>query len=150
MMFKTHLAIGIFAIILFLPIVSDVFIFVPIALAASVLPDIDTNFSKVGKSKPAKVVQVFTEHRGFLHSLTICILISLLLAVFLPVAAFGFFLGYSLHLISDSFTKMGITPFWPYSKKAQGFISTGGVTEKTIFVIFVFIDIIAFAVLMLK
>ena len=88
--------------------------------------------------KISKVAQVFTSHRGFIHSLTFCLLISILLAVFIPILAIGFFLGFSLHLLADSFTKMGITPFWPYSRKAQGVLNTGGVVEKGIFFIFIF------------
>ena len=54
----------------------------------------------------------------------------------------GFFLGYSLHLLADSFTKAGITPFWPYSRIAKGHLITGGVVEKGIFFMFVFLDIL--------
>ena len=146
MQFKTHLAIGIFAIILFFPLVNNGFVFVIITLIATVLPDIDTPFSKVGKYKFSKLTQVFTVHRGFIHSLTFCFLVSVVLAVFLPVLAFGFFLGYSIHLISDSFTKSGITPFWPYSRKAHGLITTGGVTERAVFFVFVILDIVLLGV----
>ncbi len=141
MLFKTHLAIGIFAIILFSPLVKDPTTFSIIVLIASLIPDIDTAFSKVGRNIPAKVVQVFTEHRGVLHSLTFCFLITLVISFFLPKLAFGFFLGYGLHLIADSFTKMGITPFWPYSKVAKGLLPVGGVIERGIFFTFALIDI---------
>jgi membrane-bound metal-dependent hydrolase YbcI (DUF457 family) len=44
-----------------------------------------------------------------------------------PVIALGFFLGYGLHLFADSFTKEGITPFYPFSRmKSSGGITTGG------------------------
>ena len=141
MLFKTHIAIGVFAAILFIPLVSNPWSFVLVTLIASVIPDIDTAFSKVGRNMPAKVVQVFTIHRGMVHSLTICVLLSLIISVFVPRLAFGFFLGYSIHLLADSFSKMGITPFWPYSRVAKGMLPVGGVVERGIFFTFVVIDL---------
>ena len=141
MLFKTHIAIGLFAAILFVPLVSNPWSFVLITLIASVIPDIDTPFSKFGRNMPAKVVQVFTTHRGMVHSLTICVLLSLIISVFVPILAFGFFVGYSLHLLADSFSKMGVTPFWPYSRVAKGMLPVGGVVEKGIFFTFVVIDL---------
>jgi len=142
MQLKTHLAITVFAIILFFPIVNNPVLFAIVALFATFIPDMDTPFTKIGNKKISKVAQVFTSHRGFIHSLTFCLLISILLAVFIPILAFSFFLGFSLHLLADSFTKMGITPFWPYSRKAQGVLNTGGVVEKGIFFIFIFLDLL--------
>ena len=141
MLFKTHIAIGLFAAILFIPLVSNPWSFVLITLIASVIPDVDTAFSKVGRNMPAKVVQIFTTHRGMVHSLTICVLLSLIISVFVPILAFGFFVGYSLHLLADSFSKMGVTPFWPYSRVAKGMLPVGGVVEKGIFFTFVVIDL---------
>jgi inner membrane protein len=140
MLFKTHIAIGIFAIILFLPLVSNHLGFAIITLIASALPDIDTPFSKFGRNKASKTLQVFTEHRGMFHSITICLLLTLILSFFIPKLAFGFFLGYSMHLLADGFTKAGITPFWPYSRKAKGMLKVGGVAEKGIFFTFVVVD----------
>ena len=114
MLFKTHIAIAIFAIILFSPLVNNPLSFAIVALIATALPDADSPFSKAGRSIPGKVVQSVTKHRGMLHSLTFCLIVAIILSVFMPSLAFGFFLGYSVHLIADSFTKMGITPFWPY------------------------------------
>ena len=142
MLARTHLVIGIFGIILFWPLVNAPIPFAVVVLIASLFPDIDNAFSRVGKNIPAKLVQVVTEHRGFIHSLTFCVLISVILSVFVPILAFGFFLGYSLHLLTDSFTRMGITPFWPYSRIAKGHLITGGVVEKGIFFMFVFLDIL--------
>ncbi|MEA3329389.1 MAG: metal-dependent hydrolase [Nanoarchaeota archaeon] len=150
MKLKTHLAIGIFAMLLFLPIVNSQILFSVMVIVGSLLPDIDTPFSSVGKYKLAKVTQVLTRHRGALHSLTFCFLGSLALAVFVPVLAFGFFLGYSLHLITDSFTKMGVSPFWPYKKSARGVLVTGGMSEKVIFIVFVIIDFVLAGVMLFR
>lgn len=140
MLIRTHLAISIFAIVLFFPLVANPITFVFITLLATMIPDIDTPFSKLGKYAPAKLIQIFTEHRGAIHSLTICFIISLVFAVFMPLLAFGFFLGYSLHLMADSFTKTGIAPFWPLQKKSAGFFITGGNVEKGILAVFILVD----------
>ena len=135
------MVIGVFAVILFFPLVNTPLPFVAITIFASLAPDIDTAFSKVGRNVPAKVIQVFTEHRGMLHSLTLCTILSLIIAFFIPVLAFGFFLGYGLHLLTDSFTKQGIAVFWPYSKLAKGVLPVGGIVEKGIFFTFTLVDI---------
>ncbi len=142
MLFRTHLAIGIFAVILFFPLVNYPIHFAIMAIIASLLPDIDSGFSMIGRNKPAKLVQILTKHRGILHSLTFCLAVSLIFAFFAPVYSFGFFLGYSLHLLADSFTKLGITPFWPYKGIANGVINSGGVVERGIFFVFIIVDVL--------
>lgn len=147
MMLRTHLAIVILFIILFLPHVSSKFLFVVIALLATVVPDIDTGFSTIGSKGIFRIVQVFVKHRGFFHSLTFCIFVSIILAFFLPVLSLGFFLGYSIHLFADSFTKEGITPFWPYKKISSWHFKTGGRVETTLFVIFLLLDLLLFVLM---
>lgn len=142
MMLRTHLALTILVVLLFLPHVSHQFWFVLIALIATLVPDIDTGYSTVGKMKGFRILQFFARHRGIFHSLTFCILISLLLALFWPVASLGFFLGYSLHLFMDSFTKEGIMPFWPYKRISSGILKTGSLTETTMFIILIIIDLL--------
>ena len=142
MLLKTHLAISAFAIILFFSLVKSPLIFLIMCIFGTILPDMDTPFSGTGKVKIARLFQIFVRHRGVIHSLTFGFALSLILAIFFPITAFGFFLGYSLHLITDGFTKEGIMPFWPYSKKASGKITTGGVVEKGVFFVFVIADVI--------
>jgi len=147
MMLRTHLAIVILFIILFLPHVSSKFLFVIIALLATIVPDIDTGFSTIGKYKVLRILQVFVKHRGFFHSLTFCILISIIFAFFLPVLSFGFFLGYAIHLFADSFTQEGITPFWPYKKVSSWHFRTGGRVETTLFIFFLLLDLLLFVLM---
>ena len=144
MLLRTHLAVIIAAVILFFPHIAGInnkIIFIFIALIATMLPDIDTGFSTLGKMKGFRFLQFFVRHRGFIHSFTFAILISLILAIFWPVASLGFFLGYGLHLFIDGFTIEGIQPFWPYSKKSFWRLKTGSLFETTLFISFVFIDI---------
>lgn len=149
MLLRTHLALTILVILLFLPHVSYPFWFIFITLIAALLPDIDTGYSTIGKMKGFWLLQFFVRHRGVLHSLTFCILISLIIALFLPVLSLGFFLGYSIHLFVDSFTKEGIMPFWPYRGISSWHFKTGSLTETTFFIILLVLDLI-FAIIVLK
>lgn len=149
MLMRTHIALAVFFILLFLPHVGSKFVFVGVALIASVLPDMDTGFSTLGRLKGLRLLHLFVRHRGFIHSITFCVAISLIFAVFLPVIALPFFLGYSIHLFADSFTLEGIMPFWPYRKKSLWRFKTGSLMETSMFVFLVFIDVFL-AVLFVK
>jgi len=112
-----------------------------VTLIATLLPDIDTGFSTIGKFKGFSFLQFFVKHRGPFHSFTFCIIVSFLLAFFLPSASLAFFMGYGIHLFVDSFTMEGIIPFWPYKKKSNWRLKTGSLVETSIFLAFVLIDI---------
>ena len=142
MMGKTHLAIGIFAAVFFLPHVNNKLAFIPMVLIASLLPDIDSGFSTLGKKGVFRPIQWMSKHRGIFHTFTLCILISLALSLYLPVLAFGFFLGYSLHLLADSWTVEGIKPFWPLKGELKGKVRVGGTVEQAVFMVFVILDLI--------
>lgn len=142
MLIRTHLAIVVFAIILFISQVSNKLLFIFVALIATMLPDIDTAFSTLGKHKSFRFLQFFVRHRGLIHSFTFCIVVSLLLAFFVPTVSLAFFLGYGLHLFIDSFTIGGIQPFWPYKKRSSWKLKTGSFVESSLFLFFVLADII--------
>jgi membrane-bound metal-dependent hydrolase YbcI (DUF457 family) len=148
MLIRTHLAIVIFAMLLFIQHVNHQILFVFVTLIATLLPDVDSAFSTLGKGKAFRIIQFFVAHRGPIHSFSFCVVISVLLALFVPILSFGFFLGYGVHLFVDSFTKEGIVPFWPYPKKSSGPLKTGGLMESSIFLIFVLIDIVFAGILL--
>lgn len=137
---KTHLLIGLFVAIYFLPYSNNKLIFFPIVLIASLIPDIDTVFFSKKNYKLLKPLKS-ESYKNFMHSYTICIILAVLLAFYYPVFAFPFFLGYSFHLFFDSLTVMGTNPFWPFKVKSRGPIVPGGKIEKTINVILVFLCI---------
>ncbi|MCX8158921.1 MAG: metal-dependent hydrolase [Candidatus Pacearchaeota archaeon] len=141
---RTHLAIAIGLMLYFLPIVNNKLAFVSVILVASLLPDIDTSGSYFGQRWYWRPVQWVTKHRGVLHSMTICIFISLIFALFIPILAFPFFLGYSSHLIGDALTQDGIMPFWPLKKEAKWIFRTGGKREMVLFLIVLGIDVLLF------
>jgi inner membrane protein len=141
MLKRTHLAVAFANGFYFLPYVSNKILFFPVVLLATLLPDIDTAFSSAGRHGIFRPVQWVFTHRGVIHSYTLAIFLSLLLAFFYPILAFPFFLGYSFHLFLDAFTVRGIQPFWPFKKRAEGMIRTGGAVENAIFVVVLIVDI---------
>ncbi len=132
MLLKTHYLITLFFILLFIPAVEHKIIFVVVALIATQLPDVDARYSKLGSKKIARILQWFTKHRGMIHSFTFLLSLTIILVLIFPIAGFGFFLGYGLHLLADSFTPDGIRPFYPSKKTSSWKIRTGGKIEKVI------------------
>jgi len=116
-------------------------------LIATIIPDLDSGYSSFGRHSIFSPLQFFVKHRGIIHSFTTAVLFSVLIAFWWPVASFGFFLGYSVHLLTDSFTREGIQPFWPFKIKSSGPIATGGRIEESLFLSLIFIDIILFFIL---
>ena len=141
-MLRTHLAFCILLILIFLPSVSAKFLFIFSALIATLIPDIDTGYSTIGKMKGFRFLQFFARHRGVFHSLTFGIAVSIILAFFLPILSLGFFIGYASHIFLDSFTREGITPFWPYNKISSGIFKTGTLTETTMFIFLLLFDLV--------
>lgn len=147
MFIKTHLTITIFGILVLINLVNgfeNKFIFIFVALIATFIPDVDTKFSKLGKRKVFRPLQFFFSHRGPIHSFSFLILICVLLFFWKPVIAFGFLIGYGLHLFADCFTKIGIYPFWPLKRRCKGFVKTGGRIETFIFALFLVLDLVLF------
>jgi len=133
--------IGVTAILLLFPYVLNKWVFVPIVLVASLLPDIDSMNSYFGKHFIFRPIQWFVKHRGMLHSLTFCLIITLIFALFLPVLALSFFIGYGLHLFGDSLTIEGIRPWWPNKNVLKGSIRTNGEIEKWVFYVLILVSL---------
>ncbi len=136
MLIRTHLLITLFFVFLFFELAENKFIFLSVALIATLIPDIDTKFSKLGKKKVLRPLQFFVSHRGFFHSFVFLGLIILLFSLFLPNLIIPFLLGFGLHLLADSLTIRGIQPFYPFKLRLRGIIKTGGRIETVIFVLF--------------
>jgi len=150
MLNKTHLVITVFFILLFLPLINYKISFVIIALIATLIPDFDTKFSSTGKNFLLRPFQFFLKHRDILHSFTFAILLTLFFVLFFPILAFGFFVGYVSHLVADSFTILGIKPFYPFKKIINGKIQTGGKIESVIFGVFVIVDLAMLVVYLMR
>ena len=142
MIIRTHIALVILILLGFIPNVTHQFLFIGVAIVATMLPDIDTAFSKLGQYKIFRFLQFFVKHRGLMHSFSFAVVLAIILSFLYPPLALPFFLGYSIHLFADSFTKEGIEPFWPWRKKARGVLRTGSYPETVLFVSLVLADIL--------
>src|SRR6056297_3526533 len=126
MLFRTHLAISVFAILVLISSIEGKLLFVVATLIFTAIPDIDSPNSKWGRLKIFRPLQFFVKHRGLFHSFSFLILVSLFFLLLIPKLVLPFFLAYSLHLFADSFTKKGITLFYPFKKKLCGNVKSGG------------------------
>jgi membrane-bound metal-dependent hydrolase YbcI (DUF457 family) len=81
------------------------FIYVPLMVIGSLLPDIDTPFSRLGKYNPFAVKM---KHRGFMHSIYGAGIIGVIATIIHPIVGIFITAGYIGHLIADSLTPAGV------------------------------------------
>jgi len=146
MLKRTHLAIGLAIGLYFLPYVNNQLLFIPIIIISSLLPDLDSANSYLGRKRFLRPLSMILKHRGILHTYTFCILISIILAMYYPIYALPFFLGYSFHLLADSFTTNGIRPFWPLKYVSTGVVNTGGKIDNALFYTFLIINAVLISI----
>jgi len=140
MLFKTHLIVSILISLILLYFNLNL-VFVIIFIIASLLPDIDSPASKIGRK--VKILNYLFSHRGFFHSLFALLIFSVILSFIDYLLALAFFSGYFLHLLLDSFTRQGIFLFYPFStKKSKGRIRVGSFLETIVFFIVLFLIIV--------
>lgn len=153
MLSRTHIAFSLLAGLLSLKYlnVPNAYIFLLITCFASLVPDIDSSDSRIGKKiKPLSwVIEKTFGHRNILHSVFPLMILFWIFFYFLKwnVAGMAFLIGYGSHLFIDMFTYMGIGFLHPlYKGRITGFIKTGSITEHILFFILVFVDILALRV----
>ena len=106
MMGRTHTAIGIAVAIPVIKYLDLSYISMAGAIVGSVAPDWD--------------LYLGIKHRTITHSLLFLLISSLLVGAFNIDMAIMWFIAYGLHLIADSFTKMGVPFLYPFIKKKYG------------------------------
>jgi len=151
MLLKTHFSIGllVFSVLitkgLNLPIIGT--LAVPTVagtiafLIGLMVPDIDSPTSKISRKYPFAhhITNVFSKHRGFVHSITTGVILMIALGFWMSAIganlaiAGWFFIGYVVHLLTDGLTPHGVRPFAPFSHHTiRGPITTGSFSEKMI------------------
>jgi inner membrane protein len=110
-------------------------------LLATVFVDIDAETSRAGNRWYLRPFQWLTKHRGFIHSIFVGLILSLIVASVDNWAGFGFFVGYVSHLLMDCFTKSGVRLFWPLRWKIKGPLRSGSTIEDVIFVLLLLLDV---------
>ena len=138
---KTHLAFGMLIAAL-LTLVTHFnmlhkFLFFAMIVIGSVLPDIDTPKSYVGKRVKLNPAVLFG-HRTLFHSFTIVVVlfIAFLFAKQARLLLGGLLIGYVSHLLLDALTLQGIVLFWPFKAKVRGSIATSSMIDHVLFYIF--------------
>lgn len=111
---KTHISVG---IVTSLRIINHIPPYALFGVIGATLPDIDLILG--------------IKHRTFTHSLLALFLSTMVVMVIDFNIGIVFSISYLSHLILDSFTKMGVPWFYPFSKKYYGLkiIKTGGAED---------------------
>ena len=142
MLSRTHFMFAVFVLSVTFQFLPDKLIFGSFFLLATLFVDIDSKKSKLGKFFLFRPLQLFFSHRGVFHSLFFGFVLSFALFFFNSFAAYGFLMGYLLHLILDCLTLQGVFLFKPFSsRKVKGFLKSGGIFEEVLFVLLLLTNI---------
>jgi len=151
MRFHTHLAVALFLSLCYLNFIHapaklyQVLLFLAITILCALIPDIDATRSFMGRR--FKIIAFFFEHRGFFHSGILGVLILCIFYVWFPNYIWASIFGYWSHIGLDALNKGGIRLFWPSKQKMRGPFLSGGITDKLLFLIFIFADVYLFLLL---
>jgi len=130
MTWRTHVAVGanaLWIMPLFGPLGQSVLVLLPVAILASLLPDIDAASAKIHYAGGG-VLRIFRgafygkyfHHRGLMHSLFVTlILFTILVIIFgrtLPALPFVFALAYFSHPLIDGFNS-SVGYLYPFTNK---------------------------------
>ena len=151
MMLKSHLSFGLLAyVLLFMNSIAIPFLgtlnrpsmaATVLFLIGLIIPDIDSQNSHVSRKVPIvhSITNMFTRHRGFVHSIFTGILIAIGIGFLLNINNYDlaiagwFFIGYLIHLSTDALTPHGVKPFAPFSPYTiRGPIRSGSNHEQII------------------
>ncbi len=144
MMWYTHL---IFAMLIFLVVKLPLkwpWLALPVCLLASLMPDIDTHRSKLGRKAGfvSRLIEILFNHRGIVHSIFAALAFFVLLFTasatigISPVYSYAFVLGYISHLFLDSLNPYGVAWLAPLTgKRVRSKIRTNGIGETIVLVL---------------
>lgn len=129
MMGRTHMAIGVAVALPVIKYLDLPYVYMTGSIIGSVAPDWD--------------LYLGIKHRTITHSLLFLLISSVLVGVFNIDMAILWFIAYALHLIADSFTKMGVPFLFPFIKKKYGLKLIYASGAEDLFVLLVAIYIIS-------
>jgi membrane-bound metal-dependent hydrolase YbcI (DUF457 family) len=138
---RTHIAVVIFFSFLLFGNNVNFLLFLFVSVLATLIPDLDSKNSKLGKKKVFRIFNLFMKHRGIVHSFLFLLALSIIILLLWKEILLPFVFGYALHLIIDSFTLQGTRIFYPFKMKVRGIIKTGGIIELIVFFVFVCADL---------
>ncbi|MBS3118313.1 metal-dependent hydrolase [Candidatus Woesearchaeota archaeon] len=142
MQFRTHLALAFLFGLFYLELIgyslAEGGLILLLFLFGALLPDIDHFSSWLNnKLKITKILALFLQPRGMMHSLFFAVLIFFIIGLFWEFSyATAILLGYLSHLLGDLLTKDGLRLFQPFGQlNISGFFRTGKLFEKFIFIL---------------
>ena len=107
-----------------------------LTLTGTVLPDIDTPHSRIGRTLPfiSYPIKLVFGHRGISHSLIVIALIVFAAIHYDVQWLLWIAFGYAMHLVGDYLTDSGIPALWPYKKRFRFIVfgSTNSISEPLI------------------
>lgn len=130
MLFATHLLFtGLLAAALWDSLPAERWLFLVIACAAALLPDVDNKRSILGR--PLHALGGVMEHRGVTHTPLAAALLWMALSTLVsPFIGNAVLLGYLGHVVLDSFSKKGIAFLFPLSgRRVRGQVEVGTGSE---------------------
>jgi inner membrane protein len=138
MIFLTHLAFALLLAIIYMQQAGlnlHPLGFTLAVLFASLIPDIDTGTSILGKR--VKYLNHFLEHRRFFHSIIFMVMAAIGAGYIArsPDLAIATIIGISSHLFLDALTPKGLYVFWPTKLSIKGWFRTGGIFDMLIFIL---------------
>ncbi len=146
MLTRTHFVFSVFlCLVLFLlnvVAIPNELLFLLFVIIGTVIVDIDSRKSFIGKIILFRPIQWVFSHRGMFHTILFGVLFSLIISFFDKWLGIAFAFGYLSHLIMDCFTPAGVRLFWPLWDGKIGFgVRSGGLIEEIMFVLLLLADL---------
>lgn len=150
MLFRTHVFFGFLTGLIALDYfnIENKFLFLVFAVLFSSFPDVDHSGSMINrKFFVFRIFSFLFKHRGFMHSIFFALILFLIARHFgYDDIGYGVMVGFLAHLLADGLTKSGVRMFYPLFKfRMRGFIKTGGLLEKVLFIAIVILIILKVA-----
>ena len=151
MTYKTHFVGGVCATAIASTVmpVENIAVVGVVSAFSALLPDIDIEGSKVNNKAGivGKGVSSVFNHRGFIHTPILYIVLYALMSMVLPQAiCLGFLIGTMSHLVLDTFNNKGIMWLYPLTKKHYhiGSIKTRTTGESVFMIVMIVISAFVF------
>ncbi|MEI6058407.1 MAG: metal-dependent hydrolase [archaeon] len=146
MLTRTHFVFSVFLclILFWINVVSvpNKILFLLFVIIGTIIVDIDSKKSFVGKIILFRPIQWVFSHRGMFHTILFAVLFSLVVAFFDRWLGVAFAFGYISHILLDCFTPAGVRLFWPLWDGKIGFgVRSGGLIEEILFVLLLLADL---------
>lgn len=102
-------------------------VFVMAFAFGSMLPDVDSEQSTLGRY--TRVISQWIPHRTYTHTIWVVIALIIVAFIFTSPLIMAVVLGYTVHIIQDSFSRQGVCWFYPLIGSYEQF-DDGGIVKR--------------------